>query len=173
MADFARIGWGPVPNFGSDSGTDIWVQLTDESFDLLRCLLGVQVKSDSSIFAKPRVVNGESGWWYYESTPDHFEDWANHKDQHLIVLRDLEARVSYWAHVTPSAVVSTGQGRRIFVPAHQTIDEEHAAQLRRIAQSLPPVLAYEGTVLDPPDTISLESELRYALRSTHRGAPPT
>ena len=115
------------------------------------------------LFRAARVVDGESGWWYYESTPDHFEDWAHHRDRHLIVLRDLDARVSYWEHVTPSAVVSTGQGRKIFVPAHLTIDEEHAAELRRIALSLPPVLSFEGTVLDPPETITPESELRYAL----------
>ena len=161
--EFSRIGWGPASNSDSDSGTDIWVQPTDESLDLLGCQLGVQVKSGSSYFEQPGVVGGESGWWYYESTPDHFEDWAHHRDRHLIVLRDLDARVSYWEHVTPSALVSTGQGRKIFVPAHQTIDEEHAAELRRIALSLPPVLSFEGTVLDPPETITPESELRYAL----------
>ena len=163
MAEFERIGWGPVSTADSDSGTDIWVQPTDESLDLLRCLLGVQVKSGPSYFDRSDAVDGEPGWWYYESTPDHFEDWAHHRDRHLIVLRDLDERVSYWEHVMQSAVVSTGQGRKIFVPAHQTIDEDHAAELRRIALSLPPVLSFEGTVLDPPETISPESELRYAL----------
>ena len=163
MAEFDRIGWGPVSNAESDSGTDVWVQPADEELRLLPSLLGLQVKSGPSYFEDPGVVEGMDGWWYYESTPDHFNDWAYHLVRHLIVLRDLEARVSYWEHVTPSTVVSTGQGRKIFVPAHRTVDEEHAAELRRIAQSPPPVLPYEGTVLDPPDTISPESELRYAL----------
>lgn len=163
MAEFSRIGWGPVSNSDSDSGTDIWVQPTDEDLRLLGCLLGLQVKSGPSQFALPDVVGGENGWWYYESTPDRFEDWAYHRTRHLIVLRDLEACVSYWQHVTPAAVVRTGQGRKIFVPAHQTIDEEHTAELRRVALSPPPALWYEGTALEPPETIAPESELRYAL----------
>ena len=173
MGEFSRIGWGPASNSDSDSGTDIWVQPTDETLNLLRCQLGVQVKSGSSYFKRLGEKNGEAGWWYDESSSDRFDDWAYHQVRHLIVLRDLDARVSYWEHVTPAAVVSTGQGRKIFVPAHQIIDEEHAAELRRIALSPPPVLSFEGTVLGPrPDTILPESELRYALIAPRLIASP-
>ena len=137
MGEFSRIGWGPASNSDSDSGTDIWVQPTDETLNLLRCQLGVQVKSGSSYFKRLGEKNGEVGWRYDESSSDRFDDWAYHQVRHLIVLRDLDARVSYWEHVAPAAVVSTGQGRKIFVPAHQIIDEEHAAELRRIALSPP------------------------------------
>lgn len=164
MAAFDRIGWGATSNAESDVGTDLLVQAVDERGDVLRCIVGVQVKAGPSYFARPAEDDGKAGWWYYERESGHFDDWANYNVPHLVVLHDLETRVSYWAHVKPSAVKSTGQGRKIFVPERQTIDGEHATALREVALSQHPAQSFEGTALGPlTGTVPPDCELRYAL----------
>ena len=44
-SNFARICWGPAPPPDIDVGTDMWVQAVDERDDVLRRLVGVQVKT--------------------------------------------------------------------------------------------------------------------------------
>lgn len=172
MAAFNDIGWGPASNAENDEGTDLFVQASDESGDLLRCVVGVQVKAGPSYFKQPGDEDGEPGWWYYESEPDHFDDWVNYNVPHLVVLHDLETHTSYWVHVTSSAVRWTGQGRKILVPASQTIDDENAVALREVALSQNVPLSFEGTVLGPPPgTVPLECELRYALIAPRLVAP--
>ena len=177
MATFLRIGWGPLPNNESDSGTDFWVQAADEHGNLLRRLVGVQVKSGyvdsaSGCFDWLGEEAGEDGWWYYESDSDHFDDWLNYNTPHLIVLHDLETPVSYWVHVKPTAVRSTGQGRKIFVPEHQTIDAEHSAALRDVALSRDVRLPFEGSAVGPsPEMVPVECELRCALIAPWLVAP--
>lgn len=196
MAKFLDINWGPVSNAENDVGTDLWVQAVDEHRYLLRAVVGAQVKGGPSYFMRPGVDDGRQGWWYYESTQDHFDDWAHYNAPHLIVLHHFERDVSYWAHVTLSAVKSTGQGRKMFVPEDQTIDAEHARQLRAVAASRTPasafelgaslgvveegdvvasrtaMAAFEGTAVDrPPGTVPEGHELRFALMAPRLVAP--
>lgn len=106
MGAFAEIGWGPASNAENDAGTDLWVQATDEHSYLLRRNVGVQVKTGPSYFERRDELNGEAGWWYRESEPDHFDDWLNHTTPHLVVLHNLETHVSYWAHAGPSSAAA-------------------------------------------------------------------
>lgn len=172
MARFQGIDWGPAPNTENDVGTDLWVQAVDEHRYLLRAVVGVQVKGGPSFFKQPGVQDGRRGWWYYEAKADHFDDWAQYNAPHLIVLHHFERDVAYWAHVRPSAVKSTGQGRKIFVPEDQTIDAAHAGQLRAVAASRKTMAAYEGTAVDrPPGTVPEGHELRFALMAPRLVAP--
>ncbi|WP_420625520.1 DUF4365 domain-containing protein [Candidatus Poriferisodalis sp.] len=172
MAKFLDINWGPVSNAENDVGTDLWVQAVDEHRYLLRAVVGVQVKGGPSYFKRLGVQGDRQGWWYYESTADHFDDWAHYNAPHLIALHHFERELSYWAHVTPSAVKSTGQGRKIFVPEDQTIDAAHAGQLRAVAASRASMSAYEGTAVDrPPGTVPQGHELRFALIAPRLIAP--
>ena len=177
MAALLRIDWGPLPNVENDVGTDMWVQAADEHGELLARLVGVQVKTGcittgSSCFRWTGEENGEAGWWYYESDSDHFDDWLNYNTPHLIVLHDLKTRASHWAHVKFSAVRATGQGRKIFVPASQTIDDDHKVALRDVALSHGPPPSFEGTALGPPPgTVPSGCELRYALIAPRLVAP--
>ena len=172
MGAFAEIGWGAVSNAEADAGTDLWVQATDEHSYLLRRNVGVQVKTGPSYFEHPGEENGEAGWWYRESGSDHFDDWLHHNDPHLIVLHDLEAHVSYWTHVKPSAVRLTGQGRKIFVPKSQTIDGQQSAALREVALSHDVLLSPGGTPVDPlTGAVAAGCELRYALLAPRLVAP--
>ena len=143
---FQRIGWGPVPNTQHDLGTDLFVQARDaRSFDR-GLIVGAQVKAGSSYFAEPGILDGVvQGWWYYEPGVQHFDQWVTHGLPHLLVLHDLDTRVSYWVHVTAEAVKSTGTGAKILVPAHQTIDFKHLDQLMAVAASHKPALSLEGT----------------------------
>ena len=172
MEAFSRIGWGVTPNAESDAGTDVWATATDENRDLLRRVVGIQVKTGPTYFRESTEEEGEDGWWYYESESDHFDDWLNYNVPHLVVLHDPETRVSYWTHVKPSAVRSTGQGRKIFVPASQTIDDEHKAALRDVALSRDVLLPLDGTAVTPPSgAVPPGCELRCALLAPKLVAP--
>ena len=147
-AALQRIGWGPVvPNAQHDLGTDLFAQARDARRFDLGLFIGVQVKAGPSYFQQPaRAKDGSLlGWWYYEEHADHFDDWVTHGLPHLLVLHDLDKRVSYWVHVTAKVVESTGKGAKILVPVDKTIDPEHLNDLLDVAASHKPVINLEGT----------------------------
>jgi hypothetical protein len=173
-ANFERINWGPVLNAQHDLGTDLFVQARDaRRFD--RGLpVGVQVKAGPSYFEQPAHAEDGSllGWWYYEEHADHFDDWVTHGLPHLLVLHDLDTRVSYWAHVTAKAVESTGKGAKILVPVSQTIDQEHLDDLLDVAASHKPVIGLQGTALAAKaSNIPPARRLRHALLVPRLVAP--
>ena len=171
---FEGIGWGPVRNPEHDLGTDLLVQARDERQFDRALIVGVQVKAGPSYFSgSKRAKKGQvPGWWYYESDADHFDDWVVHCLPHLLVLHDLEVDKSYWVHVTANEVVSTGKGCKILVPEHQTIDENHAEDLFRIACAQRAAPALEGTAFDGlADGIPPGRRLRYALIAPRLVAP--
>jgi hypothetical protein len=173
-ASFERIGWGPVPNAQHDLGTDLLVQARDaRGFDL-GLVVGVQVKAGPSYFAQPvRTQDGSLlGWWCYEPQVDHFDGWVTHGLPHLLVLHDLETRMSYWVHVTAQAVESTGQGAKIRVPVGQTIDQDHLDALLNVAASHKPVIGLEGTAwAASASNVAPARRLRYALLVPRLVAP--
>jgi hypothetical protein len=149
-ANFQRIGWGPViPNTPHDLGTDLFIQARDgQRFDR-GLFVGVQVKAGPSWFDRPD--HGEDGslvgWWYYEPNTGHFDDWVRHGLPHLLVLHDLDTRISYWVQITAKAVQPTGQGAKILVPADQTIDPEHRNALLTAAATQKQATPLEGRAL--------------------------
>ena len=112
-----------VPQPG-DVGTDLYVQVFDERRHALRLVVGGQVRSGPSQFDSP--VRGDDsepiGWWCSDSR-DHFDYWSAHALPHVIVLGDLESRVSCWAHVTADAIEPAGESAKILVPRHQVISK--------------------------------------------------
>jgi hypothetical protein len=147
-AALQRIGWGPVvPNVQHDLGTDLFAQARDARRFDRGLFVGVQVKAGPSYFEQPAHAEDGSllGWWYYEEHADHFDDWVTHGLPHLLVLHDLDSRVSYWVHVTAKEVESTGKGAKILVPVSQTIDQDHLDDLLDVAASHKPVIGLQGT----------------------------
>ena len=172
--DFEAIGWGPVRNSDHDLGTDLLVLARDERRFDRGLVVGVQVKAGASYFReRNRVKSGPvPGWWYYEPDTAHFDDWASHGLPHLLVMCNLEEGKSYWAHVTPGDVVSTGKGCKIVVPAAQTIDEEHADDLFAAACEHKAAPLIEGTAFSGlPGGIPPARRLRYALVAPRLVAP--
>lgn len=172
--NFERINWGPVPNSYHDLGTDLLVQARDSRLFDRGLLVGVQVKGGPSFFTEPKVnQNGEViGWWYRENSATHFEDWVTHDLPHLLVLHDLETRVSYWAHVTADNVITTGKGAKILVPKSQTVDPSNSEALLNVAASRRPVISYEGSLWAGGATsVSPGRRLRHALIAPRIIAP--
>lgn len=125
---FGRIDWGSAQNPDHDLGTDLYLAPRDERLIELGLIAGAQVKAGPSYFAED--LRGESGevlgWWYREGTRKHFDYWLEHRAPHFLVLHHLDRNTSYWALVTDEAVQFLDKGAKIFVPADQTIDREHA-----------------------------------------------
>lgn len=171
---FKRIGWNPVRNSGLELGTDYLIEARDFRRRSRGLIVGAQVKAGHTYFRSPRreADGTASGWWYYESDTGHFDDWVTHGLPHLLVLYDLDTQTAYWAHVTASAVESTGQGCKILVPASQTVDPEHADDLFAVACKQKAAPSIEGTAFfGAPDGISPARQLRHALIAPRLVAP--
>jgi hypothetical protein len=165
MAAFQRLGWGPMANARHDRGSDLFALARDERGVELGLIVGLQVKTGPSYFKKPvRTPNDHPpGWWFYDPDGSHIEAWATHGVPHLIVLHDLTTRTSYWAHVTTDAIVRTGKGAKVLVPAANTVDEEHLEALLAVAATLRSGVVWEGSAWTGAGSVPPRDRLRHAL----------
>jgi hypothetical protein len=90
---------------------------------------------------------------------------------HLLVLHDQGTNNSYWVHVTPDQVVSTGKGAKIRVPAGQTIDADHFDQLLAVALGQREPAQWEGSAWEGARTMLPQNQLRHALLAPRLVAP--
>lgn len=173
-SELTDLGWNAieVPQPG-DVGTDLYVQLFDEHRHTLRLVLGIQVRTASSQLQSP--VKGDDGGivgWWCSDHQDHFDYWSTHALPHLIVLRNLEERVSYWVHVTPDVVEPAGEGARIQVPRHQVVSAEQVDDIVKIAASQKAAPLLEGLAISAGiDDLPHSRRLRYALIAPRLATP--
>lgn len=131
--DFITFGRTSVPKVPSSKS--ILDDSTDK-FDLSAPVL-IQVKSSKTQYNRAKSSHeGRKGWWFYETTTDHFDHWLRFDLPYLLVLHDEPSKRSYWAHVHRKAIDSTAMRRRIFVPEDQPLDERAVAALNRVAVSV-------------------------------------
>jgi hypothetical protein len=83
----------------------------------------------------------------------------------------IDRQIAYWVHVTAEAVVSTGKGAKILVPATQTVDEAHRQALLDIASVTRPQPAWEGSAWAGAPTLARRDVLRHALIAPRLVAP--
>ncbi|MGI5413871.1 DUF4365 domain-containing protein [Streptomyces chartreusis] len=147
MADFEDLGWGPVENDQHDLGIDLFLQVRDERRFDRTVLMTAQVKTGESYFGSPErdETGAVVGWWYMESDTRRFEDWVQHGLPHLMVLHDLEARVSYWAQVDKGSVMSSGEGFKVLVPSSQRVEPAQLPALLDVAAKGKAAWSLEGT----------------------------
>ncbi|MFE7406477.1 DUF4365 domain-containing protein [Isoptericola sp. NPDC057559] len=138
---FADIGWAPPVKLSEDIGTDFITfardtaapEDKDDAWDL-GAPVCLQIKGSPSEYATPDAIHkGESGWWFAESETYHFDHWLSFGLPYLLVLVDVTNQVAYWVEVNGDAIVATGKGRKIFVPANQKVDTDNLDALNRIA----------------------------------------
>lgn len=170
---FQQIGWGVTDNPFHDLGTDLWLMARDARRFDLGLLVGAQVKTGASFFDEP--IHGEvgelQGWWFRESTRDHFRYWLRHSAPHIIVLHDPATGVSYWAPITDETVVFTPKGGKVMVPATQVVGVESVDDLLTAATSQRPSPAWEGSAWKGAKQLLPEDSLRYALLTPRLVAP--
>ncbi len=163
MAQFNDLGWAPTENKSHDLGTDIFLQVRDRRFDL-GTMVGAQVKSGPSYFSRPKGDrSAPNGWWYRENNKDHFDYWTGHALPHLLVLHDEATGASYWVHVTADAVVDTGKGAKVLVPAANTLDATHRKRLMAVAATGRPDVPLEGTAWRGGAPTASTDQLRFAM----------
>jgi len=138
---FQKIRWAPPEKVRQDIGTDLLTFARDttapdtksKAWDLGAPVL-MQVKGSAKEYVKPKHKRaGEPGWWFAESTTYHFDHWLSFGLPYLLVLVDETNQLAYWAEVTGNAIVSTGKGRKIFVPAFQKVDADSVEALNTVA----------------------------------------
>ncbi|HEX2240380.1 MAG TPA: DUF4365 domain-containing protein, partial [Actinomycetota bacterium] len=172
-ADFEWIGWGVIRNSDHDvgNGIDLFLLARGERLHDSGRMVTAQVKSGPSFFDRPARENGQvTGWWFGESDDGHLKRWLTQPFPHLVVIHDVETRISYWVHVRPDAVVRTGQGWKILVPANQKVDRESLPDLRAIAARAP--ATYEGAVWTGRlEGLADDDRWRYALVAPRLVAP--
>jgi len=128
---FQRIGWAPPAKIDQDIGDDLMTFARDKSvsdqpdvtYDLSAPVF-MQVKSSPTEYLTPtHTLKGRSGWWFTEPDTDHFDHWLMFGLPYLLVLQDTQHEIAYWVHVTNPSIVTTGKGRKIFVPADQRVED--------------------------------------------------
>ncbi len=171
-ADFERIGWGVARNSEHDLGTDLFLMARDDRLFDLGMVVGAQVKSGPSFFEeKMRDAEGEViGWWFRESDRSHFDAWLSHRLPHLIVLHDLDERVSYWAAITEDTVEYTGKGAKVLVYRANVVDPANAAALLAVAAGTGADATWEGSAWAGA-VVSPTHQLRHALLVPRMVAP--
>jgi hypothetical protein len=176
---FADIGWAPPVKLSEDIGTDLVTfardttapEDKDDAWDLGAPVF-IQVKgSDTEYLTPTHQRNGEPGWWFAEADTHHFDHWLSFGLPYLLVLVDTQNQIAYWANVTGDSIISTGKGRKIFVPATQKVDEKSADALTKIAVSRRKY-ALEGTAWNGAlNSLAPADRLRNALLLPRLVAP--
>jgi len=162
---FGRIGFGFAEITRHDNGTDVFLMARDvRRFDL-GLTLAAQIKGGDSYFGRPeKDSDGHiKGWWFADPDGAHIDDWLRHGLPYVLVMHDLNADISYWVHITEDAIVSTGKGKKILVPAHQRVDEDSREALITIAATTRPAPAWEGTAWRGAASILDRDLVRFAL----------
>ena len=118
----------PTSDFGIDAQFEV-----KEAGKATGRLIAAQVKAGPSQFNKET----ENGFWHYLSG-QHRDLWINHSLPVVIVLCDLEARISYYELVTPETCIRAGQQWKILVPKEKIID---ASMLQNFVEIASPVAA--------------------------------
>lgn len=171
---FVNLNWGVARNpTEHDLGTDLWLMARDvRRFDL-GALIGAQVKTGPSFFTRPEVdeVGTTAGWWYYDSDGHHFKYWVEHNVPHILVLHDLPSAESYWVHITPDRLVSTGRGSKILVPIHNRVEPEQLDALLTVALGERERVRWEGSAWQGGRQVLSPDRLRYALLTPRLIAP--
>jgi hypothetical protein len=163
-AAFERLDWGVVENTRHDLGTDLFAAVRDERLFDLGLFVGIQVKAGLSYFDEPnREKGGPSGWWFRDSDRSHVDSWVRSGIPHLLVLHDLQTRVSYWVHVTAESIVETGKGAKVLVPSVNTVDEANRVALLKVAATTRPAVVWEGSAWTGASALAERNRLRHAL----------
>src|SRR3954453_9102860 len=140
---FTDIGWAPPVKLSEDIGTDFLTfardtaapEDKDDAWDLGAPVF-LQVKASETEYLAPADTrDDEAGWWFAETTTYHFDHWLSFGLPYLLVLVNVKDQIGYWAEVTGAAIVSTGKGRKIFVPAAQKVDAHNVEALTKVAVS--------------------------------------
>jgi hypothetical protein len=155
LITFARTG---IPKVGADHSS---AGKNTDLFDLSAPVF-VQVKSSETKYRRPTSSHeNRKGWWFYETNSDHFDHWLRFDLPYLLVLHDEESKESYWAHVHHDNIIATDNGRKIFVPLDQRIDEASAVGLSEVAVSAR--AAAFAQVYNASAALTPSQRLRHAL----------
>ncbi|WP_260061337.1 DUF4365 domain-containing protein [Micrococcus terreus] len=173
LAQFERLGWGGVIDSRHDTGTDLYLRPRDARRYELGAVMGAQVKTGPSYFKSPQkdAEGTIAGWWFAEDDREHFDYWLRHALPHVVILRDQDKNLSFWVHVTPEQVVSTGKGAKILVPVSQTVDADHNEALSDVALTQLPTPTWDGTAWTGAVHLASVDEVRHALITPRLIAP--
>lgn len=173
LAQFERLGWGGVIDSRHDTGTDLYLRPRDSRRYELGAVMGAQVKTGPSYFNSPQKDTDctITGWWFAQNDREHFDYWLRHALPHVLILRDQKRNLSYWVHVSPERVISTGKGAKILVPASQTVDTDHNEVLSDVALTQLAAPTWDGTAWTGVAHLSPADEIRHALIAPRLIAP--
>lgn len=173
LGKFARIGFGYAEINRHDNGTDVFLIVRDSRRFEPGLTLAAQVKGGPYWFRRPKRASDGTveGWWFEDSTGEHIDSWLSYGLPHLLVIHHLDDDISYWVHVTPEAVRSTGNGKKILVPANQKVDADSHEELVRIASIARRAPRWEGSSWRGADSLPSRALLRHALLAPRLLAP--
>lgn len=132
----------------NDVGTDFHMELREPESGLgIGLTVGGQIESGEGWFRSPGVdPERGSGWWYYESTGEHFSFWSQSSIPYILILFNPTTDTAHWTSVTKNSIVPTGQGSKIFVPERNTISVKAIDAFIRMAVAHMLANPFQGSI---------------------------
>jgi len=96
--EFSRWGWLFHPQRITDLGIDAQVEAVDDGFCSGR-MIALVFKAGDAFFSEA-VEDG----WLYRGSNAQLLYWLGHSLPVVLLIRQPDTKVTYWAHVTQSAV---------------------------------------------------------------------
>ena len=170
--EFLKIDWHVAQNPAGEVGSDLLLQARTADLMDHGALVGAQVKYGPSFFDEPETDDDGNivGWWFRDADSEHVKYWLDYAVPFILLLCDETTKKLYWVHVTQDAVVSTGKGSKILVPAHSTVDADHAAELLEVATEGRISSQWEGSAWGGVKVLAAD-RLRYAMLAPRLVAP--
>lgn len=123
---FERAGYifreQPICDYGIDAHIEVV-----EGEILTGKLIALQIKTGPSWF---RESNSQG--YTFRGDNEHLSYWIKHSLPVLIVLHNIDKKISYWQAVKTENIIPTGKGWKILVPEDQRVNPGMDVDLRRL-----------------------------------------
>lgn len=168
-AVFEEFDWAVHPvDQQHDWGTDLWVMPFDDERYSTASLVGVQVKTSSTMsgkYFKEPAKNDEgrvTGWWFRPDKADHLHEWRRHSVPHIVAICCLSTGEIYWERITDSTIVDTPTSGKVLISASNKLAASRAQLLAIAAEGRRQAL-WEGTAWESSTTLTPNERLRAAF----------
>ncbi len=148
-----------------DCGIDAQIELI-ENENATGKLIALQIKSGPSWLKEEKEDS-----YIFRGDSDHLQYWLDHSLPVLILLCDVDNRISYWQAITPGNVEYTEKGWKVAVPKYQTINPGMIVDLKRLVQKLEVYKSWTITsIKDVSHSVAKRYSLKIVLNKEHTQA---
>jgi len=141
---FLEFNWIPRTISQTDVGLDMLVEIC-ESGNAKGKFIAVQIKSGISFFNEKKGNN-----IVYRLDENHADYWLENSIPVIIVLHNLETKLTIWQSVNKNTIVKTGKNYKILIPLSNTLEKKNIDGLKKLTETSPLLNKFNKLILDKP-----------------------